>query len=81
MNKLNNDFACIGKSGIDHTQDILLGHPPHWVAVMYKKSLAPDVNEFYTANRCLCVVKLMVNDEVYLLINVYIPVDSHASSW
>jgi exonuclease III len=81
LGRLHKDYLFHGKSGVDSSSTILAGRPYGGVAILWNKCLSNRVVPFTICNRRLCAVKVILDNDVkLLLINVYMPCDNRSKT-
>ena len=68
-------YLCIAKSGVDCSKYITSGRTPGGVAIVYKQSSSHLIREISIDSRRACAATVKVNSILYLVVNVYLPVD------
>ncbi len=61
-------------SGFDDSE-ILYGRPYGGCAIIYKQELAGEIKQINSLSRRFCAIELQAEDQLYLIINVYMPRD------
>ena len=75
IRKFKNDFSnseCISASKMD-LDGIKAGRPYGGVAICYHSYLKCQVEYITTTSKCICALKININDISFMLVNVYMP--------
>ena len=73
LNNIHTDFLSYGLSAIDITKDILVGRPFGGTAILYKKSLAHNIDIIESRESRITGIKIHTNCGSILILNVYMP--------
>ena len=75
LDKVNEDYISFAKSGVDNVNRIYTGRAHGGVAILFRKRLCNTVNVVSFESRRVCGITVKMFSRIYLLINVYLPVD------
>lgn len=75
LDKVNDDYISVAKSGVDNVDRIYSGRPHGGVAILFRKRLCNSVNAVKFESRRVCGFTVNMLSRIYLLICVYLPVD------
>ena len=80
LGSIHKDFMFYGVSGVkEECSSVIYGRPYGGVALLWRKSLALQIIRVkQNISKRLCAIHLSSNTKDYLLINVYMPVDSYS---
>ena len=80
LNNLCNEYVYVGKSGTDNTSHIVNGRWSGGVAILFKKSISPCVDEISVRSRRMCAVALRDETHSIIIANVYMPIDPQSNT-
>ena len=79
LNSLHDDYLGTGRSAIPDTE-ILQGRPYGGVGILWNQSLAKNVKRVDINSDRICAITLSIENCIYLIVNVYMPVDNRSLS-
>ena len=82
LGSIHKDFMFYGVSGVkEECSSVIYGRPYGGVALLWRKSLALQITRVkQNISKRLCAIHLSSNTKDYLLINLYMPVDSYSKT-
>ena len=76
---ISDNYMFYETSGVDCSQDIIMGRPYGGLAILYKRGIADKVKMVKTSNRRLCVLQIQYEGCLpILIVNVYMPCDNYS---
>ena len=75
LSSIHDDYLGVGKSAVPDNS-ILIGRPFGGVAILWQSSLATHIVSISIESNRICGIIITVRDIRYLVLNVYLPVDS-----
>lgn len=73
LSSIHPDFHFTGTSAMDPSAGILRGRQHGGVALMWRRSVFPNVSVIQCANPRVCAIKIVLSGKSFLVINVYMP--------
>ncbi|CAH0730742.1 unnamed protein product, partial [Brenthis ino] len=75
LSGIDGRFGSTGTSAIDTAAGVVYGRPYGGVALLWNKSVFPNVSVVDCENPRICAIKIVLSDRSILVFSVYMPTD------